>query len=132
MQLLITTATLAIVSASAFGIVFAVAGGGAVLLLGLLSPEPEDQFLRGLLVWMFSLGAAAIAGLIGAVIGTLYALVPSRARDLWMAIALGAGVTVTANLLAPLPLDTLIVTLPLAMALSAVGAWATRKLGILK
>lgn len=60
-------------------------------------------------------------------------LVPPRARDTWMAMAIGVGVAVAASLLLPrsaYPLFLLSVPIALVAVSSAASAWLSRKLGI--
>ena len=105
------------------------------MLLNLLAPPPppEQEFVTGLIVGIFFLYAAWIAGLTGAATGALYGLVPARARDIWMAMVIGLGVAVAASLLLPrsaYPLFLISVPIVLATVVSAGCAWITRKLGL--
>jgi len=127
----------AFISATVFAVVFALVGGCAVLLVTLSAqpPTPEQEFVTGLVVGIFSLYAAWIAGLAGASTGALYGLVPAPARDIWMAMAIGVGVAVAASLWLPrgiYPLLFLSALVMLTAAASAGCAWITRKLGIVK
>lgn len=93
------------------------------------APAPEQEFVTGLVVWMFGLIAISIAGLAGFATGALYALVPSPARDIWMALAIGAGVAVVGCLFSPVSLGRfLVLIVPAAAILSALCAWLVRRL----
>jgi hypothetical protein len=124
-------------SATIFAVVFGLVGGCAVLLVSFLAPAPlpEQEFVTGLVVGIFFLYAAWVAGLVGAATGVLYGLVPARARDIWMAMAIGVGVAVAASLWLPrgaYPLFLLSVPIALTAIVSAGCAWTARKLKILE
>jgi hypothetical protein len=123
----------AFVAAFLCGFVFAAGAGGSVVLLAQLHPDvrPEQEFTNGLIGVVFAIYAAMIAGVAGIITGAVYGLTPRRVRDLWMAIAIGAGVTLTGyifSFVGTFPPLLLVGVLAFAAGLSALSAWITRKL----
>lgn len=100
-QRLLEFVALLLVCASIFALTFALLSGGSVFLILSLGadPTPEQEFLTGLIILIYVFPAAWIGAWIGAVTGALYVMAPRRARDAWMAMAIGAGVALIVSVL---------------------------------
>lgn len=123
-----------VMHATVFALTFALAGAGVVAFLASLGPEPapKERFLNDLIVWIFVLQSAFNAAIAGLIAGALYGLVPRPARDVWLAMAFGAGAAfVPLNLIVGLALPpTWVLGLATAGAVAAAAAaWFVRKLG---
>lgn len=122
------------VTALVFGAMFAAGGAGSFLVYGLWIADPGsvDEFVHGFVVFMFAFYIALFAVIAGAVTGALHAMMPRRARDAWMAMAIGAGVVLTGLTFSSFgrsPPVYVITPVILAAILSALCAWITRNFG---
>lgn len=125
--------------ASIFALTFAVLTSGSVIVaLSLDGAFREQGFVTALFISMLVVPAAWNGGLMGAITGALYMMAPRRARDAWMAMAIGVGVVLVVSLfdlgewnwpfiLSAWPAALVVV----ATLASLASAWITRKLGIL-
>lgn len=102
-QRLLEFVALLLACASLFALAFASLSSGSVFLILSLGadPRPEQEFVTGLIVLIFVVHAAWIGGLVGAITGALYMMVPRRARDAWMAMAIGAGIALIVSIFDP-------------------------------
>jgi hypothetical protein len=85
--------------ASIFALTFAVLSSGSVIVaLSLDGAFRDQEFVIALFMFILVVPAAWNGGLMGAITGALYMLAPRRARDDWMAMAIGAAVVLVVSL----------------------------------
>lgn len=112
-----------VLHAAFFGATFFLFGSVAgVVHLDTLSHDPIGLVVYAIVVTVFSVGS-------GIVTGAMFALLPVRSRDVWIAMALGAGVVLALLMREPSALTqgwraTIVLTAALA---AGAAAWLSRR-----
>ncbi len=118
-----------------FGAVYCSLVFATVVVLAVSFSTPHQQALVAMFAGMvFGPLVGALAGGVGIATGAVYALVPVRARDWTMAIALGLGISITANLIsgweasAETTLRQLLILAPFVGVASTISSFFAEKL----
>lgn len=132
----------AIASAFLFGLAYALGALALVWLGWQFTPEPVPDtmvpqgqgFSRDISVFVSFIFALVVGGFVGVANGAIHAVTPSRGRDIWLSMAIGAGLTLALFVAAGSvpgvgPLWEAVAVL-LSAAISAACAWIARRLGI--
>lgn len=119
-----------------FALAFGLCAGAALVLFAQFGPPPppEEKFVAGLVTLLIAPTVVMWGGCFGAAVGAAYALVPRRARDVWIAMALGAGATLltplATGMAAVYPLGEVVVLAAFAALASAIASLIVWKIGV--
>jgi hypothetical protein len=129
----------AVVSAFLFGLAYALGALGLVWLDWQFTPEPVPDTMvpRGqyrALATLVSFIYVIVGALVGVANGIIHALIPARVRDIWLSMAIGAGLTLTlfvaAGSIWRVDLLWEAAAVLLSATISAMCAWIARRSGI--
>jgi hypothetical protein len=132
----------AVVSAFIFGLAYALGAFALVWLGWQFTPEsvpdtmaPQRQgFSRDISMLISFVYALVVGGFVGASNGVIHALIPPRGRDIWLSMAIGAGLTlalfVAAGPIVRVGLIWEAAAVLLSATISAICEWIARRSGI--
>lgn len=132
----------AVASAFIFGLAYALGAFALVWLGWQFTPEPvpdtmvpqRQGFSRDISMLLSFVCALVVGGFVGAANGVIHVLIPPRARDIWLSMAIGAGLTlalfVAAGSIVRVGLLWETAAVLFSATISAICAWIVRRSGI--
>jgi hypothetical protein len=132
----------AVASAFIFGLAYALGAFAFVWVGWQFTPEPVPEtmvpqgqgFSRDISVFVSFIFALVVGGFVGVANGVICAIIPPRGRDIWLSMAIGAGLTLTLFVVAGSGVRVDLIWEAAAVLLSAtispICVWIARRSGI--